>query len=108
MSGGGSGAVGMRLNIMTALYLPILGYAMSTFDLNPDALVLNSENLYKFTLPSNGKEIEFKLLTHGDEQEITKETQALEKLNKNFSKIFLSFNTPPPTLIIVNLFFIIN
>ena len=50
-----------------------------------DTEVLNSQNLYKFILPSNGKEIEFKLLTHGDEQEITKETQALEKLNKNAS-----------------------
>jgi hypothetical protein len=53
-----------------------------------DIEVLNSENTYKFTLPSNGKEIEFKLLTHGDEQEITKETQALEKLNKNASTQF--------------------
>ena len=53
MSGGGSGAVGMRLNIMTALYLPILGYAMSTFDLNPDALVLNSENLEAYAIAKN-------------------------------------------------------
>lgn len=50
-----------------------------------DTTVLSSTNSYKFTLPSNGKEIEFKLLTHGDEQEITKETQALEKLNKSSS-----------------------
>lgn len=56
---------------------------VQTKDINVD--VLNSENTYKFILPSNGKEIEFKLLTHGDEQEITKETQALEKLNKNAS-----------------------
>ena len=53
-----------------------------------DTEILSSDNLYKFTLPSNGKEIEFKLLTHGDEQEITKETQALEKLNKNSSSQF--------------------
>ena len=53
MSGGGGGAVGMRLNIMTALYLPILGYAMSTFDLNPDALVLNSENLEAYAIAKN-------------------------------------------------------
>ncbi|MGM0587952.1 MAG: hypothetical protein ACQETE_06040 [Bacteroidota bacterium] len=45
MGGGGGGAVGLRLNIMTALYLPILGYAMATFDLDADALVLNSNNL---------------------------------------------------------------
>ncbi|NCP84652.1 MAG: hypothetical protein GW823_07110 [Bacteroidetes bacterium] len=53
MAGGGGGAVGMRLNIMTALYLPILGYAMSTFDLNPDALVLNSENLEAYAIAKN-------------------------------------------------------
>ena len=49
---------------------------VQTKDVNVD--VLNSENTYKFTLPSNGKEIEFKLLTHGDEQDITTETQVLE------------------------------
>ena len=53
-----------------------------------DTEVLNSNNSYKFILPSSGKEIEFKLLTHGDEQDITKETQALEKLNKNASTQF--------------------
>jgi hypothetical protein len=46
---------------------------------------LNANNKFKFTIPSNGKVIEFKLLTHGDEQAITKESQALEKLNKNSS-----------------------
>ena len=50
--------------------------------------VLNGKNRYKFTLPSNGSEITFKLLTHGDEQEITKEVQALEKLNKNAAGSF--------------------
>lgn len=44
--------------------------------------VLNRENRYKFKLPSNGKEIEFKLLTHGDEGDIAKEIQALERLGK--------------------------
>ena len=48
-----------------------------------DESVLNSKNRYTFTLPSNGKVIEFKLLTHGDEQDITRDVQALEKLNKN-------------------------
>lgn len=52
MAGGGGGAVGMRLNIMTALYLPILGYAMSTFDLNPDALVLSGDNLQAYAVPT--------------------------------------------------------
>jgi hypothetical protein len=46
---------------------------------------LNSNNLYEFTLPSNGKVIQFRLLTHKDETEITKEVQALERLNKNSS-----------------------
>lgn len=53
MAGGGGGAVGMRLNIMTALYLPILGYAMSTFDVNPDALVISSENLEAYAVATN-------------------------------------------------------
>ena len=45
--------------------------------------LLNSENRYSFKLPKSGKELVFKLLTHGDEQEISKETQALEKINKS-------------------------
>jgi hypothetical protein len=53
-----------------------------------DESVLNSSNKYKFTLPVSGKEIEFKLLTHGDEQEINRELQALEKLNKNSGASF--------------------
>lgn len=47
-----------------------------------DESVLNGANVYKFKLPKSGKELEFKLLTHGDETEITKETQALERLYK--------------------------
>lgn len=53
MAGGGGGAVGMRLNIMTALYLPILGYAMSTFEVNADALVISSENLEAYAVATN-------------------------------------------------------
>ena len=59
---------------------------VQTKDVNES--ILNSKNRYSFTLPSNGKEIIFKLLTHGDEQEITKEVQALEKLNKNSGNSF--------------------
>jgi hypothetical protein len=44
--------------------------------------LLNSENLYKFKLPRSGTELEFKLLTHGDELEISKENQALARLYK--------------------------
>lgn len=51
MAGGGGGALGMRLNVMTALYLPILGYAMSTFELNPDALIISSDNLFADAIP---------------------------------------------------------
>ncbi len=47
-----------------------------------DDTILNRENRYKFKLPKSGKEIEFKLLTHGDETEITKEIQALERIGK--------------------------
>ena len=47
-----------------------------------DESLLNPKNVYTFTLPQSKKVIEFKLLTHGDEQDITKDTQALEKLNK--------------------------
>jgi hypothetical protein len=47
-----------------------------------DDTLLNRENRYKFKLPKTGKEIEFKLLTHGDETEITKEVQALERIGK--------------------------
>jgi hypothetical protein len=52
--------------------------AIKTKDLDFDKL--NSNNLYEFTLPSNGKVIQFRLLTHKDEVEITKEVQALELL----------------------------
>ena len=56
---------------------------IQTKDIDEDAL--NSKNRYQFKLPSNGKVIEFKLLTHGDEQDISKDIQALEKLNKTKS-----------------------
>ena len=51
--GGGSDTIRLRLNIMTALYLPILLYAMSTFDLDEDALVLNSDNLKPHVVSTN-------------------------------------------------------
>ena len=47
-----------------------------------DESILNADNVYKFTLPQTKKVIEFKLLTHGDEQEINKDIQAIERLNK--------------------------
>jgi|TARA_R110000822_G_scaffold37717_2_gene105399 hypothetical protein len=44
--------------------------------------LLNGENRYKFKLPKSGNEVVFKLLTHGDEAEISKEIQSLERLYK--------------------------
>ena len=45
-------------------------------------VLLNGENRYKFKLPKSGNEVVFKLLTHGDEAEISKEIQSLERLYK--------------------------
>jgi hypothetical protein len=53
-----------------------------------DDNVFNAKNRYSFKLPTTDTEIVFKLLTHGDEQEITKEIQALEKLNKSSGTSF--------------------
>lgn len=53
-----------------------------------DEKLLNSENRYTFKLPKSGKEIVFKLLTHGDELEISKDVQALERINKNSALAF--------------------
>jgi len=46
-----------------------------------DEGLLNRENSYSFELPS-GKNIKFRLLTHKDEQDITAEIQALQRLSK--------------------------
>ncbi len=43
---------------------------------------LNRDNKYEFTLPSTGKKIKFKLLTHKDEIDVQAEIAALEKLSK--------------------------
>jgi len=53
-----------------------------------DDTLFNSKNRYNFKLPATGAEIVFKLLTHLDEQDITREIQALEKLNKNSGNSF--------------------
>ena len=50
-----------------------------------DTSIFNNKNEFEFTLPSNGKKITFKLLTHGDELAIQKDIDALEKLNKDSS-----------------------
>jgi hypothetical protein len=43
---------------------------------------LRRDNTYEFILPSNGKKVKFKLITHKDETEVQAEIQALEKLSK--------------------------
>lgn len=50
------------------------------------------ENLFKsktndfpFTLPNSGTEVTFKLLTHKDEQDISRELEGLKKINKDSS-----------------------
>ena len=52
MAGGGGGVTGLRLNIMTALYLPILLYAMSTYDLEDSSLVLTQDSLIPHAVPT--------------------------------------------------------
>lgn len=59
---------------------------VQTKDINEK--LLNSENRYTFKLPKSGKEIVFKLLTHGDELEISKDVQALERINKSSASAF--------------------
>lgn len=47
-----------------------------------DVTKLNPDNRYKFITPLGKNEIEFKLLTHGDEKAIDIDVKALQKLNK--------------------------
>jgi hypothetical protein len=42
-------------------------------------------NDFPFTLPNSGTEITFKLLTHKDEQDISRELEGLKKINKDSS-----------------------
>ena len=50
-----------------------------------DALVEGNENRFKFVLPATGDELEFKLMTHGDEQQVQAEVTGLKKINKDSS-----------------------
>jgi hypothetical protein len=50
-----------------------------------DVTKLNPDNRYKFATPFGKNEIEFKLLTHGDEKAIDIDVKALQKLNKSGS-----------------------
>ena len=44
------------------------------------------QNEFNFTLPHSGIPITFKLLTHGDEKAIDRETEGLKKINKDESR----------------------
>lgn len=44
-----------------------------------------TENKFNYTLPTSGKVITFKLLSHGDEQAIDSEVRGLKKINKESS-----------------------
>ena len=50
-----------------------------------ESLITEGKNEFTFTLPTSKKEINFKFLTHGDEQKIFQELKGLKKLNKNSS-----------------------
>ena len=48
-----------------------------------ESLITEGKNDFNFKLPASGVEVTFKLLTHGDEINITNEVKGLKKLNKN-------------------------
>jgi hypothetical protein len=48
-----------------------------------DVNKLNRDNRYKFKTPTTNTEIEFKILTHGDEKAIDADVKAMQRLNKN-------------------------
>lgn len=50
-----------------------------------DFSMFNNKNEFEFILPSDGKKVTVKLLTHGDEQNIDRDILALEKFNKDSS-----------------------
>jgi|TARA_R110000744_G_scaffold18421_2_gene49467 hypothetical protein len=53
-------------------------------ELHPD-IATAKENSFKFTLPTTGKVITFKVLSHGDEQKVNQEVKGLQKINKESS-----------------------
>jgi len=50
-----------------------------------EELIKAKENEFQFKLPHSGNEITFKLLTHKDEQDISRELEGLKKINKDSS-----------------------
>ena len=59
-------------------------FDLSTLEPKPfrEDLVNGRKNEFNFTLPQTKNEITFKLLTHGDEVNISKEVKGLQKLDK--------------------------
>ena len=51
-------------------------------NLDPNNLIEEGVNEFKFELPHSKTSITFKILTHGDEKKIEKEIQGLQKINK--------------------------
>jgi len=50
-----------------------------------EELFINRVNEFTFTLPKSGNTVTFKLLSHKDEQDITRELEGLKKINKDAS-----------------------
>ena len=50
-----------------------------------DLSLFNNKNEFEFITPHGKNKIVFKILTHGDENDIDKEIEALKKLNKDLS-----------------------
>jgi hypothetical protein len=50
-----------------------------------EELFKDGENNFEFTLPHSGNKVTFKLLTHKDEQNISRELEGLKKINKDNS-----------------------
>jgi hypothetical protein len=48
-----------------------------------DVELLNTDNKFTFTTPVGGNVLEFKLLTHGDEQKIDADVKSMQRLNKD-------------------------
>ena len=60
---------------------------LSTLDIKPfhPDVEIATKNAFNFTLPTAGRIITFKLMSHGDEQLVEQETKGLKKINKDSS-----------------------
>lgn len=55
---------------------------LETKEFNPEGMVNANENRFVYTLPTSKRELEFKLLTHGDEKKIDEAVKGSRKLYK--------------------------